>query len=59
MSMRDILGLFRAALLAKFKAPPTRHQMPGKHHRVHAGEPGVAGDKLLRRFRRGHNVRGH
>jgi hypothetical protein len=51
--------LFGLAMRAKLVAPPTRSQMPGKHHAMHAGTPGAAGSKMARRARRGINVRGY
>lgn len=59
MSVKSLMYLFGVAIRQKLLAPPTRHQTPGKHHSVHAGEPGAAGTKMARRARRGFNVRGH
>ena len=59
MSVRHLMYLFAVALRHKIDTPPTKHQTPGKHHSVHAGEPGAAGSKMARRCLRGFNVRGH
>ena len=59
MSLKGLLYLFAVGMRHKLLAKPTKHQTPGKHHKMHAGPQRATGQKLARQCLRSANVRGH